>query len=248
MITFDRVNEALEPIERHTLCRDGFREKGPVVAVIGVARSGTTLAVQVLAKHVDCAYVDHAMARFWRAPSVGRALSASLWSDEERRSAISLQSDYGRTADPRDVHHYGYFWRTVLGTDVNGREIAKPRWGLVQSLLNSDGRPWVVQGQHLMLRPAALERYARVIWVWICRDPAAVQNSWDRAPHTQFVGAQYGTYLLRRKLDTLFESRSSVIAFDYETLCADPGKLVSEVSAKLEKPPISVPDYTFEVR
>src|ERR1700756_2208637 len=83
-------------LEEHEL--QGYRdleERYPTIHVLGLPRSGTTLALQLLVAHTDVSYVDHVAAAFWRAPATGLRLSESL--RRHTRRPASYQSDFGRT-------------------------------------------------------------------------------------------------------------------------------------------------------
>lgn len=92
--------------------RDDLPEVWPTLHVIGVPRSGTTLLSQLIAAHLDVAYVDHVVASFWRAPVTGLRLSRKLLGSE--RAATTYQSNCGRTDGLHEPHEFGYFWEEHL--------------------------------------------------------------------------------------------------------------------------------------
>ena len=106
------VNERLASAEL-PLARD---DALPVVYVVGAPRSGTTLAHQLLARHLPLGYVDNVVARFWGRPAVGAALSRTTLGEPGTRS-FALESSHGTTAEPAGPHEFGYFWRRWLGLD-----------------------------------------------------------------------------------------------------------------------------------
>lgn len=79
----------------------------PIVFVIGAQRSGTTILTQTLARLYRFSYPTNLIARFWRAPHVGEALSRSLGLDE---GPSSFESKFGATADINGPHEFSYFW------------------------------------------------------------------------------------------------------------------------------------------
>lgn len=81
----------------------------PIVFVIGAQRSGTTLLTQAMARLYRFSYPTNLVARFWRAPFVGEAVSRSLGIGSEGPTAFA--SNFGATADLTGPHEFSYFWR-----------------------------------------------------------------------------------------------------------------------------------------
>jgi len=81
----------------------------PVIYIVGVPRSGTTLLSQLLSKYLNVAYIDNITAKFWMNPVVGMKLSESLQNNEENQ--FTLKSIHGVTRDVFGPHEFGYFWR-----------------------------------------------------------------------------------------------------------------------------------------
>jgi hypothetical protein len=88
-----------------------------LVYVVGLPRSGTTLASQLFVRHLEIATVNNVVARFWQRPSVGIRLSRILLGPGHGRNRITLQSDLGTTRDLSEPHEFGYFWRRHLLLD-----------------------------------------------------------------------------------------------------------------------------------
>lgn len=82
--------------------------------VLGLPRSGTTLAMQLLAEHLKIGYVDNYMARFWSAPYIGAELSNILL---KTASNPEYKSSYGTTSGVHGPHEFSYFWRSLLRVD-----------------------------------------------------------------------------------------------------------------------------------
>lgn len=89
-------------------------EHFPTLHIIGAPRSGTTLAVQLLAEKLDIGFINNLIAAFWKAPLFGIALSDQLLNDEYHSS---LSSRYGRTDRIQEPHEFGYFWNYHLKYD-----------------------------------------------------------------------------------------------------------------------------------
>ena len=83
----------------------------PVLFIIGLQRSGTTLLSQLLAKHFDIGYINNLMARFWLNPVVGIRVSQNILGDQKN---ISFASEYGNTSDVSEPHEFGHFWKYWL--------------------------------------------------------------------------------------------------------------------------------------
>ena len=98
--------------ERRTLLEGGPLSH-PIVLIVGLPRSGTTLAYQVLASAFRCSFFDNFSALFPRSTiSAARALGRN-----GRRKPNSFASYYGKTAGlsgPNDAFHV---WNRWLGDD-----------------------------------------------------------------------------------------------------------------------------------
>jgi len=88
----------------------------PIVYIVGVPRSGTTLLSQLVARGLAVGYVDQMVARFWLRPVVGVRLSRAIMGSQVA-SFIRLESEYGRGLEPSGPHEFGYFWRHWLPYD-----------------------------------------------------------------------------------------------------------------------------------
>lgn len=88
----------------------------PIMYIVGLPRSGTTLLSQLMSKHFEVGYINNLVSRFWLNPIVGIRLSKSVLGNSAH-DRISLESSYGVTRDPWDPHEFGYFWRHWLKLD-----------------------------------------------------------------------------------------------------------------------------------
>ena len=84
----------------------------PVVFVLGLPRSGTTLIAQALAATGAFAYPSNFLARFWEAPVVGLRIQQALGIGCEGEG--DFKSDYGVTSGWSDPHEFAYFWERWL--------------------------------------------------------------------------------------------------------------------------------------
>ena len=91
----DRLNLNLTSIEP---LKDELPDRTwPLVFVLGLPRSGTTLLTQLLGHSLDVAVVNNLVARFWLAPVTGMRLSRIILGDEVHTNFLS---DYGKTPHP----------------------------------------------------------------------------------------------------------------------------------------------------
>jgi hypothetical protein len=101
----------------------GFGGKGdengasfPLIYVVGLPRSGTTLLSQLISRYLRVGYINNLIARFWLNPVAGIRLSQAVFGTDIRER-IDLVSRHGVTADPWGPHEFGYFWRYWLQLD-----------------------------------------------------------------------------------------------------------------------------------
>jgi hypothetical protein len=170
-----RVNDALLSIEDADFV--GCTERYPTLQVIGVPRSGTTLATQIVACHLDIGYVNNLIAAFWRVPTVGIRLSRKVL-----RTGIptSFASTFGGTTGIEEPHEFGYFWRELLGYDDlsdRGEEFAERiDWARVRTVMNkmthAFERPVMFKSFWLSMHIArTLSVLPRTCFVRVRRDP-----------------------------------------------------------------------------
>src|SRR2546422_969456 len=72
-----QLNQILAPLEQE-LTKNFNAPTQPIVFVVGVPRSGTTLLAQALAATGGFGYPDNFIARFWMAPFVGAKIEQAL--------------------------------------------------------------------------------------------------------------------------------------------------------------------------
>jgi hypothetical protein len=208
----EELNEALAPFELERYA--DLEETTPTVHVLGLPRSGTTLANQLIAAHTTIAYVDHIAAAFPRAPVTGMQLSMKLRRGLDAGS--SFESDYGRTGSLTEPHEFTYFFSDLFGLPTGVDGLAQPGpdhlvdWPRVRRILTNlcaaAGGPVVFKTFHVVWQLAALcEALPRTVVVCIDRDELEV-----------------GLSLLRMR-ETLYGSRetwASIKPRDWERLSA----------------------------
>lgn len=119
------LNGHLADFERETY--QDLDQSSPCIYVCGAPRSGTTLLTQVLSSCLDVQPINNLVASFWRAPCVGLRLSKKLLGVDFESM---YESDYGRTADIREPHEFGYFWSEILGR----RSMDEPTPEMIESV------------------------------------------------------------------------------------------------------------------
>ena len=87
----------------------------PVLWVVGLPRSGTTLAMQAVTTALKVGYVDNLAARFWLAPATGLRLSRILLGAQA--GDASFRSDFGKTPGLTGPHEFAYFWQRHLALE-----------------------------------------------------------------------------------------------------------------------------------
>ena len=96
----------------------------PVIFIIGLPRSGTTLLLQWLAQTGLFAYPTNLMARFYAAPAIGAMIqemltgSAYNFNNEffDIAKNLDYQSNLGKTQGTLAPNEFWYFWRRFLPT------------------------------------------------------------------------------------------------------------------------------------
>lgn len=126
-------NTALRPVEE--LLVERYRRTDlPLVFIVAVPRTGTTLLYQLMARHLDVGYVNNFMARFWMAPIAGGAIYRELYGDDS--TDIPLRSHLGATEGPESPHEFSWFWEywTEFGDvdDHPEEDLAEMNWEAIR--------------------------------------------------------------------------------------------------------------------
>jgi len=110
------VNTLLQRAELPARGDDVDTASLPLIYLVGLPRSGTTLFSQVVSRYFRVGYIDNLIARFWMRPRVGIALSRAVLGSDSGRG-IRLDSEFGNSPDAAGPHEFGYFWRYWLRLD-----------------------------------------------------------------------------------------------------------------------------------
>ncbi|MCA9025728.1 MAG: sulfotransferase [Planctomycetaceae bacterium] len=110
------LNGLLAPIEQDVIAEQR-QPRFPVVFIMGVARSGSTLVLQWLAQTGLFGYPTNMLSRFFRAPAIG-AMVQQIFTEYDVREEIlgpqsrfEFESNLGKTQGPMAPNEFWYFWR-----------------------------------------------------------------------------------------------------------------------------------------
>jgi hypothetical protein len=106
------VDLGLLPFERARYRRAAAPTR-PILIVCGSARSGTTVAAQVLIRNLRLSYLDNFMSLFQRAPLTARAALGRV----VKKEPVTYESFYGRTAGWSAPSDSLNLWDRWLGKD-----------------------------------------------------------------------------------------------------------------------------------
>lgn len=159
-------------------------EPHPVIMVVGLPRSGTTLAMQILQAH-GVLVPDHVVAAFWRSPAVGFGLSAHLRTVSGHHEP-TYSSDYGRTDDWREPHEFSYFWRDALGCNPHSEDEVRqadvsPLASSITALSKAAGAAVAIKSFPALWMGESLDRLPEhVMFLTVTRDLEDVRKSIER--------------------------------------------------------------------
>lgn len=139
----------------------------PVIFILGMSRSGTTVVYQTLVKYLQLGYPNNLIARFWRNPCIGTLLSRSIFGSDK---SISFRSFFGNTPSITDPHEFGHFWKHWFGfrndcTDVlSPEELNRTDWVGLSKLLQDMTRCF---GMPVLFKQLALGFQAHLLSIKI---------------------------------------------------------------------------------
>jgi len=168
----------------------------PLIYVVGLPRSGTTLLSQLISRYLPVGYINNLIARFWLNPAVGIRLSQAILG-QQARERIEFKSTHGVTADPWGPHEFGYFWRHWLRLDEaqthkleQGHLDGIDRKGLQKALSGTAAAfaaPVVFKNIICGLQAEFLTQvHSSSLFVYIERDPRAVEASLIRSRNERY--------------------------------------------------------------
>lgn len=174
-----KMNKSLAIAERAHIQHFALPQK-PVIFVVGVPRSGTTILTQLLLSAFQIGYVNNIVAKFWEAPYIGSVLAKSLKENQQDLN-IGRDSNYGFTSEYEGPHEFGYFWRRWFRYEdshqIEGSQIDKEEVKILQQEVTA--MESVFEAPMLFKNPAALslnidflaETFPTSIFIHIHREP-----------------------------------------------------------------------------
>jgi hypothetical protein len=158
----------------------------PIIYVVGLPRSGTTLLSQLISRYLPVGYINNLIARFWLNPTVGIRLSQAVLGDTRER--IIFKSTHGVTEDPWGPHEFGYFWRHWLRLDESKTHKLSPEVlgkidshglrSILEEMTSAFDAPMVFKNVICGLQASFLTRiYPNSVFVLIERDRGLVAKS-----------------------------------------------------------------------
>jgi Sulfotransferase family len=253
------LNESLAPVADASYVAD-LPDRLPPLHVIGVPRSGTTLAIQLVTSHLTVRRIDRLAAAFWKAPAIGLRLSTGLLGDIR---ASSYESRHGATFAVTEPHEFGAFWRELLGYEAMDEDPARtvdwPRVRLVlTNMLAVAGEPIAFKSFLVAWHMAEMTRtLPNSCYLWMRRDPldtavslaglrggqAGSLDAWVSmrpAAAAELSGEPWWVQVAAQvyHVDKAIEAGAAavvdaVISVDYEALCAHPAEALSRVAGLL---------------
>lgn len=248
----DRLAFVHEPLE------DTFGN----VFIVGLQRSGTTIAYQLAASGTDAGYVNNLIARFWENPAYGVHLFRHLGLKKQ----ISFESIYGTTETISDVHEFGYFWASLLGSTSNVSladiDPTKVDWGLVRAKLlamnHAFGSPCIHKNtliSHILTQLGSV--CDRKLFVRVKRDYLEIASSILKVRQARYGDINRWWSVKPREYDRIkdLSAHEQVVAqihylqedmekqlqsipadwlweIDYDEICANPGNYVAELARR----------------
>lgn len=196
------MNECLCTFEREEI-KQFEKPLHPIVFVSGHMRSGTTFLYQLLAATDVFDYINNFVARFWKAPYVGKKLIDSVMDGQERGSRSSFLNDFGVTRSFYEPHAFTYFWINIFQHDhyVDGKPGAEQFDKIdKEHLLKELAALESLKDRPLLFRNGIFRHYMHFLW--------------EKVPQTLFVFVEreptyilQSMYILRLKMYGGLESR-----------------------------------------
>jgi len=171
-------NAALGPVDAMLTRRYRTNDQA-IFFIVGAPRSGTTLLYQLIAKHLDAAYISNQLARFWSAPLAGAALLQARYG--ATHPSGDLTSHYGRAPDAFGPHEFSWFWHYwgdfSRYDDLRGDELDRVDWSAIADRLSALAgharRPLVLKSINFTnYQTQILARHLpNARFLWIDREP-----------------------------------------------------------------------------
>jgi hypothetical protein len=252
--------------ERRLLASAAAAPARPVIFVCGPARSGTTLVFQVLCRHLDVSYLQNVTALFPRSPVTVSRLYRRLFGlrRESSDSYLNYYGKTTGMSGPSEANHIWNRWvepdatgfRTIL-SPAGARDAAR----FFAAFESIDRKAIVSKNNNMnVFADVIASALPNALIICLRRSPEFLAQSLIQARRDIHGSASHGygvrdpakvadesdtiasvcqqvSFLERKALEmaaSLGSERFWLV--DYEDFCREPGKLVSEISARLGIP------------
>ncbi len=178
------LNKSLVHKEKKML--NSFIGRAPdLIFIVGVPRSGSTLLHQLLAEHLDIAYISNALSKYWMAPNYAKQFLL----DNQSKSSISesrFSSSYGRTSGENSPSEFGYFWQYWLNhkdhDQLSENDLTTIDWPNLSKTLNylahNFGSPLLLKNlNYINFKISSIYEKLDAKFIHITRNPADVCSS-----------------------------------------------------------------------
>jgi len=167
----------------------------PVLLIMGVPRSGTTLFLQWLAASERWGYPSNTISRFYGAPYIGARVQQILFEHDYLNEITAYQqiasstytSSHGKTKGPTAPHEFWYFWRRFFAFEQDASVVPPEALKKVDvARLNAElatleaalEKPLAMKAMLLNWNIPFLDAaFEKVLLVYIKRDPLYVLQS-----------------------------------------------------------------------
>lgn len=189
------INSDLWLAEKELFKKHG-KPKLPLIFVVGVPRSGTTLLMQWLAQSNCFSYPSNLISRFFRAPAIGAKIQKLLTDSKlsfgneleefHLQDGIEFKSRLGKTKGFLAPNEFWYFWRRFfpdddfyhLPNDIQGKESYQTmvnELAVFESVLN---KPLAFKGMMFnWILDELIAIIPNILFLYIERDPVANMQS-----------------------------------------------------------------------
>ena len=194
--------------KERALAEQYAQEQAPVVFIVGIPRSGTTLLFQLMAKYLEIGYPSNAMAPYWMAP----IWAAKRYQESKAKGkGFALDSDLGGTSGPESPHEFAWFWHYWVNyggkDDLSRKELEAKDWrGFrreVLGLAGFFGKPFVFKSVNFVNYqiPWFHQLFDNVRFLWIDREPVFAAQSILKAREKRYGNEQLWWSVRPRDVD-----------------------------------------------
>lgn len=189
----NRLKFLLEPIQALEN-RKYIAPKHPIVLILGLSRTGTTLLTQILAASNKFAYPTNFLSRFAYAPLIGALIQEMIFNPEydfrgelsDIQSAIDFESDLGKTSNALGISEFFHFWRKffpnyepshLVDNELELVDVNRMR-SEIASIESVFDKPFMSKGKMLQFNVNFfLQRIPEILFIHIKRQPRYVMQS-----------------------------------------------------------------------